>query len=84
MYISCIQLEIFASKYRKPQYINFSEMAVNCTNIMYLATYLIYKDTEVKFHTHIEYSIPYKENIKLDLYMAERESAQMSKITNDG
>jgi len=25
MYISCIQLEIFASKYRKPQYINFSE-----------------------------------------------------------
>jgi len=51
---------------------------------MYLATYLIYKDTEMKFHTHIEHSIPYKVNIKLDIYRAERESAQMSKITNNG
>jgi len=62
----------------------FQKMAVNCTNIMSLATYLIYKDTEMKFHTHIEYSIPYKVNKKLGIYRAERESAQMSKITNDG
>jgi len=48
------------------------------------ATYLIYTDTEMKFRTHIEYNIPYKVNIKLDIYRAERESAQMSKITNDG
>ena len=34
---------------------------------MSLATYLIYKDTEMKFHTYIEYNIPYKENINLDI-----------------
>jgi len=61
----------------------FQKTAVNCTNIMSLATYLIYKDTEMKFHTRIEYSMPYKVNIKLDVYRAESQSAQMSKITND-
>jgi len=35
---------------------------------MSLATYLIYKDTEMKFHTLIQYNIAYMNNIKLDIY----------------